>query len=180
MESVEEINKRLSDNYGKDVGLSTPNYRIVKAETQTEHRYSTYRDHDDNGIFIREVKEVREVPKYPFYEGAWILEALQPNGGNPELLTKVSYEPIWVFGQAGSDPTPIWRAVEMLVKAHKMVDRVKKSPQDLKDEEIAKIAKERIICKQIIQNETPYMASALKDGYAVTVASDHCEPVKKD
>jgi hypothetical protein len=180
MESVEDINNRLVDRYGRSVDSNNPNYRIVKAEHQLERRYGVFRDYDDNGIFIREVAEVREVEKYPGYTGRWILEALQYNNANPELLTKVSYEPLWVFGEAGSDPIPVWRAVDLTVHSHKFVERIKKSPSDIRDEEIAQFEKERVICKQILQNEVPYMASALKDGYAVTVASDHCEPVKKD
>lgn len=178
MESVDDINQRLIDHYGRDVGLGNPNYRIVNTKGLTEHRFGTFRDHDDSGNFIREVSEVRETEKYPFYEDAWVLEKLSPNIRNAELIAKVSYEPVWVFGQAGSSPHPIWRAVQLLVNATKFVDRVKQSPSDIRDAELKQFEKERIICKQILQNESPYLASALKDGYAVTVASDHLQPVK--
>lgn len=179
MESVVDINNRLADKYGLDVSLGNPNYRIVNSRGLTEHRFGTFRDYDDNGNFIREIAEVREVLKYPYYEDAWVLEALQPNLANSELIVKASYEPLWVFGAAGSSPHPIWRAVELLVNTHKFMRRVIKSPSDIKDEEMAQFEKERIICKQILQNEAPYLASALKDGYAVTVASDHLQPAEK-
>lgn len=179
MESIEDINTRLKDRFGTEISLGNPNYRIINTRGLTEHRYSTFRDHDESGNFIREVSEVREVEKYPFYEDSWVLEKLVPNLGNSELIAKVSYEPLWVFGQAGSDRHPIWRAVEMLVNASKFVDRIKKSPSDIKDEEIAQFERERIICKQMLQNDSPYLATALKDGYAVTVASDHLQPAIK-
>jgi hypothetical protein len=107
MESVEEINRRLVDRFGKDVALNNPNYRVVNTAGLTEHRLGTFTDLDSNGNFIREVREVREVEKYPYYENSWVLERLSPNLVNPELIAKVSYEPIWVFGEANSDPTPI-------------------------------------------------------------------------
>lgn len=176
MESVEEMNQRLIDRYGKDVSLNNPNYRLINTAGLTEHRRGIFRDYDENGNFIREVTEVREVEKYPFYPDSWVLETLAPNLANEELLTRVSYEPVWVFGQAGSVSYPIWRAVELLVNSHKFVQRVIKSPQDLKDEEVAAFEKERELCKQIIKNESPYIAGMLADGHAVTVASDHLEP----
>jgi len=179
MESIDDINKRLVDRYGKDVSLNNPNYRIVNTRGLTEHRYGTFRDYDDNRTFIREVSEVREVEKYPFYEDSWVLEKLTPNLANAELIAKVSYEPIWVFGQAGSDKNPNWRAVVLLVNASKFVDRVKKSPQDIKDEEIAQFEKERVLCKEILKNESTLLdgySGSLMDGSAVTVASDNLQP----
>lgn len=176
MESIEDINKRLADRFGRDISLNNPNFRIVNTKGLTEHRYGTFRDYNSEGVFLREVSEVREVEKYPHYDSLWVLEKLTPNTSNSELITKVSYEPVWIFGAAGSSPHPIWRAVEMLVNAALFINRIRQSPQDIKDAEMAQFEKERSICKQMLQNDHPYMASALKDGYAVTVATDNLQP----
>jgi hypothetical protein len=172
-EPVDLINSRLADFYGRDVSLDNPNYRIVWSTDQFEHRKGTYEDYDENGTFIRRVQEVRYVEKYPFYPNRWILESLQFNELNPELFTKISYEPLWVFGEAGSDPQPLWRAVQLIVNISKAVEKVKRTQKDLDEEEFQKVQKERQLFKEILQNESPYIAGALKDGAAVVVPSNY-------
>lgn len=173
MESVAEINRKLIDHYGKDVGSNQPNYRVIKSTGLTETRFGTFRDHSSEGIFLREVSEIRETLKYPFDQDAWVLEVLTVNSGNSELKTATSYEPLWIFGNNNSERYPIWRAVDYLVRGSKMIDRIIKSPQDIKDEELKSIEDEKKLFKIWLQNESPYIAGALYDGAAVTVPSNY-------
>lgn len=91
---VDEINKKLEDIFGKSVdGL--PKFRVVLSNEQTEKRVGTFEEWYGN-IFVRSVTGVREVPKYYYLEDTWVLECRMPND-NPELLERVTYEPIYVF-----------------------------------------------------------------------------------
>lgn len=69
------INQYLQDTYGRTVeGL--PLFRIVWSTGLTEHRFSEY--HDFYGeVFLRAVREVREVLKYPYAQDRWVLERIQ-------------------------------------------------------------------------------------------------------
>lgn len=101
-ESIESINKFLVDQFGIDTSTSKPIWRVVFAFDQMEKRLGTWEDRTPNGLFIREVTEVRIVPKYRQWvpHDAYVLERLVavPTSGMDELLeNKVSYEPIWTF-----------------------------------------------------------------------------------
>ena len=98
MEQLETINQRLKDFYGLFEN-GEPNWRIVWSDDQREKRFGTYEDTTENGIFLCEVTEWRELPKYPFVKHKYILERLipVPEGNADELTTKLSYESMWVF-----------------------------------------------------------------------------------
>lgn len=174
MEYINQINIKLKDKFGLDVGLSNPRYRIINATNVTEMRKGVFADFDDNGNFIREVEEVREVLKYPFHQGLWILESLQGNDTNPELMARISYEPLWVFGANNSDPTPVWDKVEIIVHSH-IFCRAKnvKSPSDLKAEELRRYLKEKQVFKDILANDSPLIAGQLRDGEAIVVPNNY-------
>lgn len=116
-ESVEVLNQRLVDYFGYFEGQ--PSWRVVFSDDQLEKRRGTYRDHTKEGLFLREVTEIREVPKYrQWIQHKWILERLTavPEMCQDELLTRLSYEPIWVFEDKKGNPLdPIWMAIEYLV-----------------------------------------------------------------
>lgn len=173
MESIEDINKRLVERFGKSVSLDNPKYRVINTAGLTELRYGTFEDYAGD-TYLRTVTEVREVPKYPFYENHWVLEALQGNDNNTELVTKISYEPIWVFGAANSDPNPIWKAVELLVHTH-LFARSKNTLtlKDIDAAELRQYIKEKALFKDILQNDSPYIAGAIHDGAAVVVPHNY-------
>ena len=62
----------------------------------------------DSGVELLS-PEVRELPKYPYIDGAYVLERLVvvPDMNLKELAgTKKSYEPIWVFIGKNEQPVP--------------------------------------------------------------------------
>jgi len=177
-EPIEVINQRLVDHYGKDVVSGNPHYRIVWSDHQFEVRRGIFTDLDEHGNFIREVEEIRQCEKYPFYPGRWIMEAIVYNTFNPELVggfNQESYEPLWVFGEVKSCPYPLWRAVVVLVNMHKFVqnEKRKKTPADWTAEELEQIEKERRLCKEILQDASPYIPGMLNSGSAVVVPSTY-------
>lgn len=92
-EPIEDINKKLLDDYGTEFG-NAPKFRVVFSEDQFEKRWSSY---TDEGFQLLE-PEVREFPKYKqWIQGKYILERLIPIVGETDLTTKINYEPAWVF-----------------------------------------------------------------------------------
>lgn len=92
-ESIESLNKKLLDDYGTEFG-DAPRFRVVFSEDQYEKRLT---DFTDEGFELIH-PEVRLLPKYKQYiREKYILEHLIPIVGETDLLTKVSYEPAWVF-----------------------------------------------------------------------------------
>lgn len=110
MTPVEQINASLIDLYGVDISSGDPIWRVVWSEVQFEKRLGTYRDFTQSGLFIREVTEVREVPKYrQWIKEKWVLERLVaiPDMNLPELpAIKVSYEPLFIFENARGEGLP--------------------------------------------------------------------------
>lgn len=119
-EKVETINQRLADYFGIDTVSGQQMWRIVWSEDQFEKRFGEYEDRSPEGLFIRRVREVREVPKYRQYiDHKYVLEHLVvvPDINIPELPTvKVSYEPIWVFEDRNGFPLPPkWEASQYII-----------------------------------------------------------------
>lgn len=117
MESYKVINKALVKAYGTD-NTGLPHYRLIQnGRSLTEKRIGTYRIHYGH-IFIREEHGMLEVQKYNYLaEGLWILEKLYYTT-NPELTTKETYEPIWVFRdpKTGGYQRPVLNACLYLIE----------------------------------------------------------------
>lgn len=119
-ESIESINRQLVENFGVDTLTGSPIWRIVWSDDQFEKRFGTFDDITPNGLYIRTVTEVREVPKYKqWIHQRFILERLVviPEQNQDELpAAKVSYEPIWTFEDAnGNYLPPKWEATKFIV-----------------------------------------------------------------
>lgn len=122
METVETINQRLIEYFGLDTLSGLPIWRIVFSEDQFEKRLGTYDDYSSSGIYIRTVREVREVPKYrQWIHEKHVLERLVivPEINQADLPeSKISYEPIWVFeDKAGKPLPPKWEAAKFVIDA---------------------------------------------------------------
>lgn len=172
-EGVDQINRMLVDAYGKDVGSNNPNFRIAWTTSQTEKKFGHYEDYCGD-IWLREVTEVREVQKYPLYEDMWVLERLQPIPVGSDIKgANYSYEPIWVFGANNSVRQPVWRAVKYMCDSVMYLDRRPKLASDLQAEEDAKFLAEKAIYKDMLQDNSPAIPSALAAGEAVTVPHNY-------
>lgn len=93
MESLEEINTRLADNFGRFNGQAR--FRVVWSSDELENRVVT---HTPEGLALAN-PEVRLVKKYnsTFHKDAYILEMILPVGTITDLVTNLSYEPVWTF-----------------------------------------------------------------------------------
>lgn len=92
-ETIESINAKLLEEYGTEFG-NAPKFRVVFSDDQFEKRWT---DRTDEGFELLH-PEVRLLPKYrQFVREKYILERLLPVVGETDLITKVSYEPAWVF-----------------------------------------------------------------------------------
>jgi hypothetical protein len=149
MESLELLNKRLTDLYGKfETGAS--NYRLAFSD-QLELQVGRFNIFTENGIYLRTEQGVRDVPKYPFIKPPkWILERCVPVSTDEalKLTTKTSYEPLWVFGKYG-DPNgeaidPTWEAIEFILhisQGEKPIIKDTETAEDA-DKRIAKLYEE--------------------------------------
>lgn len=112
MEPLEVINQRLLDTYGRGIN-DLPTYRVVWSTTETEVRRKNILKGFDVVPFIS------TEPKYPMFPDCWILENIQPNGNNPELMSKVSYEPLWMMLSPDGTPLPYdWEVIEKIIYFH--------------------------------------------------------------
>lgn len=104
-ERLETVNQYLEDSFGIDTDDAKPIFRVVFSDDQLEKRESKY---TDSGIELLQ-PEVRQLPKYPWIQGMYILErrVLVPDENLKELAgLKKSYEPLWVFQGADGFPVP--------------------------------------------------------------------------
>lgn len=179
-ESIYDLNRQLINEYGRDISNNLPKFRIVWTSTQKEKRYEEFAVFDESGNhYLRTETGVHEVDKYgPTQQDMWVLERLLPTAGNPylEMVTKYSYEPVWIFGIGKSDRNPVWRAVKLLCNNALNggdPNRVNKSPRDLEREEEQRMAKEKELFKTILQDDSPYLAGCIRDGQAVVVPHNY-------
>ncbi len=101
-ESIESINEKLLIEFGTEFG-DTPRFRVVFSEDQYEKRWTEF---TDEGFELLH-PEVRLLPKYKqFIREKYILERLVPVVGETDLLTKISYEPAWVFQDKNGNYLP--------------------------------------------------------------------------
>ena len=173
---VTAINKKLADLHGKhDDGR--PYFRIAWTTDQTETRLGTFRYYTEAGLFTYEETCVRERKKYPYIKDRWLLEKLtfpKQKLWSPDLIGiwNGSYEPVWCFNKEGNYQIPEWWAVERLVKAALYgPEAVKKTADDLYEEENKRMKKEIDLNYDILDNETPEMAHALKEGSGVSYSN---------
>jgi hypothetical protein len=114
-ESIESLNQRLIDHFGIDSDTGRAIFRIVFSDEQTEKRLV---DCLDSGIALL-FPEVREVKKYPYIKACYVLERLVvvPDINEKELpVSKLSYEPLWVFcDQQHNALPPIWAACKFVI-----------------------------------------------------------------
>ena len=115
METLEIINKRLKDNYGETT--DKPNFRIVWSEDEFENRLTNFTDEGFELIH----SEVRRLPKYrQWIKNKYVLERLTevPVFQENELpVSKLSYEPLWVFEDVKGDAVrPTWSAAKFVIE----------------------------------------------------------------
>lgn len=156
---IDRINQWLTER-GKSLD-GRPILRIVQAGHQREKRRGLFRDFYMNTIIVREVFEVREVPKYPFIKpDVWILEKLVFLDRHLEAVKRElvdshngTYECITAFQDTGGNPCEVsWKMVNMVVWCLENPGR-KMSESDMQDEFNNLLEEDALYFYEILANE---------------------------
>lgn len=170
MESVDIINRRLLDYYGRFESTDLPRYRVVWSTDQFEKRWT---QHTREGFLLPQ-PVVKELPKYrQWANDKWILEkcAPIPEFVETDLVEPYSFEPLWVFEYNSGRPMfPKWEAIELIIsEVHTAMGQPKgfkkySNPDDQEAEE-KRIQK---IKDELFGNETDITdALRMKEGIVV-------------
>ena len=143
---IDRINQQLVEKYGLEVSSRRPIFRVIHSNTTTERRLGDFHDFTNSGIFIRTVREVREVLKYAYLRDTWILERLTwVGGGNPELpeAKGYEYETVWAFRDKHGNPLyPHFNIIVLMLDIMINGPKEKKTESDYEYEEQQKMLKE--------------------------------------
>lgn len=187
MDNVEvtEINKRLTSKYGTDL-TGRSRFRLIwNDKSYTETRKGFFRDHDNNDIFIREVEEVRTLPKYGIWLNYYILESLNEFNATPDNVYQYNrYECLYVFKK--KDGTAqlemAWLPVQFLIESMLAGRDLAKRTNTMKHhaEEYMKAGeKEKQLFFEILDNENPYIPGLLADKGGSAVVNPGTESLIK-
>jgi hypothetical protein len=115
MESIQILNQRLIDKYGKYLDERAM-FRLVYSEDTFEKRDVT---HTRDGFQLLN-PSVEEVKKYFWINNKYILEGLKETGilrgGKIEQI--IDYEPLWVFEDGNGRPVPpVWPGIEHILES---------------------------------------------------------------
>jgi hypothetical protein len=182
MENLEQINQRLIDHFGLFED-GQPNWRIVWSDDQREMRYGTYPKYSEHGIYLGEYTGVLEVPKYSqWITHKWVLERIfpVPAMNSKELITKLSYEPVWVFEDGKGQSLPYkWEVAKLVIDSiyeeGARVAGVKQyhDPDQIPEEAIENEKKRlEALQSELFGNETE-VGDALAHHQGVTVPSNY-------
>jgi len=167
-ETIESINEKLLEEFGTEFGNS-PRFRVVFSEDQYEKRMT---DFTDEGFELLH-PEVRLLPKYKqWVREKYILERLVPIAGETDLVTKVSYEPAWVFQDKHGNYLPPFfegckHVIESLFQAMGRKDTFTKYKDKNVSEEERRVELKKVE-DQLFGNETD-LTDDLHYGSAVSV-----------
>ena len=120
MTEIEQLNARIGAEYRSIDGRAL--FRLTWSENAFENRHGTFREFTEQGIFLREVTEVRRVRKYSYIHSRWIFEAWAPGNlvANPETPDAINgdYVPVYVFeDKSGSYLPPNEKVVRFIIAA---------------------------------------------------------------
>lgn len=163
METIETLNQRLIDQYGKDIFTNEPHFRIVFSDDQFEKRWV---GHSKEGFELLQ-NRVEERPKYRQYiQAKYLIERLTivPEFVETDLVDKTSYEPLWVFeDKQGNALPPKWEVCEIVIdQVHRAsqkavgikVDEESKLESDPKIAAEVRLARLNRIEQELFGNET--------------------------
>lgn len=167
---LHKFNPRIRELYGVSLD-GRPNYRI--ARRMIEKRIV---NPDDSPFF----HQVVECKKYEYIgDEIWVLEKLVIGMANPELIDseKGSYEPVYIFHWDDSGPKdfsykePWWPAVVFLLKQSS--EPKAQTAQEAKHEDEEDFKKRRAVCRDVLEEASPWIPSQLKEGYGIVVPNSY-------
>jgi len=172
MESLEHINRRIVENYGKSTHQDTPLFRVVWGGSQYEMRTGTYEKTTSAGLWLGRETCTRQEPKYPDWADMWILEIFLPNINNPEINCNFSYEPLWVFRDKHQNPLPYdWEIIEAILNKYLSGVHVILTDRDMRAQEEEKKGQETESFLDELRHTDPFK-NKMYDSAVVTVPSN--------
>lgn len=169
METLEVINRRLLDYFGRFGTTDLPRYRVVWSTDEIEKRWTA---HTREGFLLPQ-PEVRELPKYrQWANDKWILEkcAAVPEFVETDQVEPYSFEPLWVFDHIDSRAIlPKWEAIELIIdEVHAAMGRPKVRKYSSPDDQEAQEKRINKIKDELFGNETDVTdALRMKEGIVV-------------
>lgn len=149
------LNKYLQDTYGTTVDNKAL-FRLTWTTGITEFRHSIFEDYYGE-IFLREVKETREVLKYPYAQDRWVLEKIKLIDGNSRALGLLDpnpyiYDAIYTFQDKQGNFLPLNR--EMLDAAMMLFFQfyTRMTPKERLDFRITELARKDLERKGKVRN----------------------------
>lgn len=116
MADLKLINERLEKLYGQHINASDKAmFRLILATGVTEKRYGVFEGHTESGIYVGTETGIKEVLKYAWAQGSYVLERLVPNPHTDIVGEPMSYEPLWVFDK---DKEVTWKWVEIVLYSY--------------------------------------------------------------
>jgi len=158
-QAVDLINRDLDLKWGK-------RFRLVWAEDEFETRHRVLTLVDGSGNYTGQREETGRFPKYSYLKGCFILEKFFLFDGKapPEVKDWNGWEVIWAF-EPGQNPN---LAVCMFI-AETLETGIKKSLNAHFDEHTRQFDKEVEEAYEILDNESPYLATMLQNKEAIVV-----------
>jgi len=177
IEPVDKLNERLARDYGYFDG-TMPQWRIVWSDDEFELRETNFTSEG----FELLTPMVVELPKYrQWAPHKFILERALPipQYVETDLISKYSYEPVWVFEDINGNPLPPrWEAILLIIRsvyiaAAKSIGAKYKDPETEFDEAM-EIRKQRLIKleEDLFGNETT-TGDALAHKQAIVVPTSY-------
>ncbi len=166
-EGINSLNEQLKRSFGCEPD-GRPKFRIVFSSDQYENRFALYRDFTEGGIFLREVEEVRRVPKYMTIRDKWMLEQLiyEPHPHLPDQANG-HYEQRMAFKQDanGKPLKPTWNVLSFVCRI--FLEGPVAAASYFKEQEEADRKKFIDEACDILEDEVPFLAGKLANGTAV-------------
>jgi len=166
VEPIDRINYWLEKEFGRWEN-GQPKFRVVWANNQRDKRWTSF---TDEGLELLH-PEVRELPKYQHCLGFYVLEQLSIVPEGSDLVTKLSYEPLWVFYDKNKHYLPP-RFIMCKVIIDAMYTRMgafapvnKETSEDVLEKRKIELDK---VDKLLFGNETP-LTDALSYGWGVSM-----------
>jgi|SRR5688572_3642038 len=160
-QAVNLINRELELKWGKNM------FRLVWANDEFETRHRVLTLVDGSGNYTGEREETARVRKYSYLMNRFVFERYygnQPFEIPPEVKDWNGWEVLWAF-EEGQDPN-----VEVcMFISDALMNGVKNSLKDHYDMDKKKFDKEVEEAYEILENESPYIATMLQNKEAVVV-----------
>ncbi len=170
-EDVSMINNKLIREFGKEFD-GRAKWRVVWADTELEKRRIDVTPEGMQLLF----PEVREVKKYQHISERYVLERLIPVFGETDIVTPMSYEPVWTFEDRFQNYLPpIFEACKFIVEGiYGQLDKAN-THKKYKDTSTSPEERDKLVRDteaKLFGNETS-VGDALGHGYGVTVPNNY-------